>query len=270
MRYGHVIYPGGGEPRMIDIHCHILPGLDDGASDLEESLEMARIAEKEGIKKIVATPHHQNGKYTNTKADIIEKTKELNEHLQAEGIDLEILPGQEPRIYGELLKDLEKDEILTVARHPAYVLVELPSNHVPRYTGQLLFDIQMKGLTPVIVHPERNSELMEQPDKLYKFVKNGAATQVTAASITGYFGKNIQKFTEEIIEANLAHFFASDAHNAKSRTFKMAEAREVIAKKFGTDTLYMLMDNAQMATNGQSIFMEMPNRIRKKKLFWIF
>jgi protein-tyrosine phosphatase len=255
---------------MIDIHCHILPGLDDGASDLEESLEMARLAEKEGIRKIVATPHHQNGKYTNKKAEIIEKTIELNRHLQAEQIDVEILPGQEPRIYGEFLDGLAKNDILTVAHHSTYVLVELPCNHVPRYTEQLLFDIQMKGLTPVIVHPERNFGLMEQPDKLYKFVKNGAAAQVTAASLTGYFGKRIQKFTEDIIEANLAHFFASDAHNTKGRAFKMAEAKELIAKKFGTDTLHMLMDNAQMAVDGQHIFMEMPNRIEKKKLFWIF
>ncbi|RST74193.1 tyrosine protein phosphatase [Siminovitchia acidinfaciens] len=255
---------------MIDIHCHILPKVDDGPDDVRDSLEMAKMAAGEGISTIVATPHHQNGSYHNVKADIIQKTRDFNEYLKTESIDIKILPGQETRIYGELLEDFEKGEILTIAQSSMYVFVELPSSHVPRYTEQLLYDIQIKGLIPIIVHPERNSELMEQPDKLYKLVKNGAATQVTAASLTGYFGKRTQKFTEEIIEANLTHFIASDAHNTVSRSFKMAEAQELLKKKFGTDTLFMFMDNAESVVADQHIFREIPSRIKKKKSFWIF
>lgn len=175
--------------QIIDIHCHILPGIDDGAADFTESLEMAKAAAKEGIKKIIATPHHRNGSYDNYKDEIIHRTKELNDYLQSEQVKVEILPGQETRIYGEMVEDYEKGEILTLAEVSTYVFVEFPSGNVPRYTEQLLFDLQMKGVTPVIVHPERNAELIQQPDKLYQFVKNGAATQVTAASVVGYFGK---------------------------------------------------------------------------------
>lgn len=255
---------------MIDIHCHILPGVDDGAADFTESLQMAQKAQEEGIKKIIATPHHQNGKYNNYKKDILQKVNELNDYLQIEGIRVQILSGQETRIYGEMVEDYENGEILTLANISNYVFVELPSGHVPRYTEQLLFDLQMKGLAPVIVHPERNAELIEQPDKLYKFVKNGAATQITAASYSGYFGKKIQKFTADLIQANLTHFIASDAHNTTSRGFKMEEAYELVKKEFGTDLLFMFMDNAEAIVEGQDIFREIPERVKKKKLFGLF
>lgn len=256
--------------QIIDIHCHILPGIDDGAADFTESMEMAKAAAKEGIKKIIATPHHRNGSYDNYKDEIIHRTKELNQYLQSEQVKVKILPGQETRIYGEMVEDYEKGEILTLAEVSTYVFVELPSGHVPRYTEQLLFDLQMKGVTPVIVHPERNAELIQQPDKLYQFVKNGAATQVTAASVVGYFGKKIQKFTEDLIRANLTHFIASDAHNTTTRAFKMEEALEAINAKFGSDILFMLMDNSELIGDGKDIFREIPERIRKKRIFGLF
>lgn len=255
---------------MIDIHCHILPGIDDGASNFTDSLLMAKQAEAEGIRTIIATPHHQNGRYNNIKADIIEQTAELNAYLQTENVDVEILPGQETRIYGELIEDYEADEILTLANISNYLFIELPSNHVPRYTDQLCFDIQMKGLTPVIVHPERNAELIERPEKLYKLVTNGAATQITAASFTGNFGKNIQKFTFDLIESNLTHFIASDAHNTTKRGFKMAEAYDLLKKKYGIDSLYYFMDNAELIVGGKDIDREIPTRIKKKKILGLF
>ncbi|MCM3111988.1 tyrosine-protein phosphatase [Lederbergia lenta] len=255
---------------MIDIHCHILPGIDDGSDNFTESLLMARQAEKEGIRTIIATPHHQNGRYNNMKADIIEKTVELNDYLQAENVKVEILPGQETRIYGELLEDYDAGEILTLANISNYLFIELPSNHVPGYTDQLCFDTQMQGLTPVIVHPERNSELIEHPDKLYKLVKNGVATQITAGSFTGYFGKKIQKFTFDLIESNLTHFLASDAHNTTKRCFKMEEAYELLKKKYGTDSLYYFMDNAELIVEGKDIDREIPTPIKRKKILGIF
>lgn len=255
---------------MIDIHCHILPGIDDGASNFTDSLLMAKQAEAEGIRTIIATPHHQNGRYNNVKADIIEMTAELNAYLQSEKVNIEILPGQETRIYGEILEDYEAGEILPLANISNYLFIELPSNHVPRYTDQLCFDLQMKGLTPVIVHPERNSELIEHPEKLYKLVQNGAATQITAASFTGHFGKKIQKFTFDLIESNLTHFIASDAHNTKKRGFKMEEAYELLKKKYGTDSLYYFMDNAELIIDGQDIDKEIPVRIKRKRILGIF
>lgn len=178
---------------MIDIHCHILPGIDDGAKNIEDSLNMARAAVKQGIHTIIATPHHQNSKYLNPKEDILLKVSELNEAIQEENISITILPGQETRIYGEILEDYNNNEILPL-NHSNYLFIELPSGHVPRYTQQLLYDIQLQGLIPIIVHPERNQEIIERPEILFQFVEKGALTQVTAASISGAFGKKLKNF----------------------------------------------------------------------------
>ncbi|RYI28786.1 tyrosine protein phosphatase [Bacillus infantis] len=255
---------------MIDIHCHILPNVDDGADSLEASISMARQAAGEGIRSIIATPHHKNGHYDNTKEQILQYTSSLNEALENAHIPVNVLPGQEIRIYGELLEDYEKGEILTLNDGSKYVFIELPSNHVPRYTEKLLFDIQMNGLTPIIVHPERNAELIEHPDLLYQMVKKGTLTQVTASSVSGYFGKKIKKFSHQLFEANLTHFIASDAHNTSSRGFKMAEAFEEIGSEYGMDMVYLFKENAELLVQGKTVIKEMPSRVKKKKFMGLF
>lgn len=254
---------------MIDIHSHILPGVDDGAKDVQDSILMAREAVKEGITKIIATPHHKNGKFDNVKTSILEKIEELNTILVEEKIPLTVIPGQENRIHGELLEGYDLGEVFTL-NHSQYLFVEFPTGHVPRYTEQLLYDLQLKNIIPIIVHPERNQELIEHPDKLYKLVMNGALTQVTAASVAGYFGKNIKKFSEQLIEANLTHFIASDAHNITSRGFKMNEALDIVEEKYGTDMVYLFMDNAELLIEGKNIYKEVPEKVKKKKFLGIF
>jgi protein-tyrosine phosphatase len=255
---------------MIDIHSHILPGIDDGAKTIQDSIDMAKKAVSEGIHTIIATPHHRNGKYDNITSDILPLVDHLNETFKLEQINLDVLPGQECRIYGEILEDYQKGEILTLNKDSQYLFIEFPSSSVPRYAERLLYDIQVEGLTPVIVHPERNAELIERPDKLYRLVKNGAATQLTASSLVGYFGKNIQKFSQQMIEANLTHFIASDAHNINNRTFKMEEAMDYIEKKYGIDTVYYFTENAEMVVENKTIYKEIPEEIKKKKFLGIF
>ncbi|WP_102026503.1 tyrosine-protein phosphatase [Salirhabdus sp. Marseille-P4669] len=251
---------------MIDIHCHILPGVDDGPQMIMNSIVMAQAALDEGICTIIATPHHLNGKYTNTKLDIVKNVELLNQALLEESIPLTIIPGQETRINGDLVERLQQDEILPL-NDSKYVFVEFPSNHVPHYTSQLFFDIQVAGYTPVVVHPERNSTLIQDPDKLYRLVKNGALTQVTASSLIGKFGKKIQKFSTEIVEANLTHFIASDAHNTTSRGFYLRDAYDYIKREFGNGLVFQFMENAESLLDGRAVVGDQPNRIKKKKLF---
>ncbi|MDF0727050.1 tyrosine protein phosphatase [Cytobacillus sp. S13-E01] len=255
---------------MIDIHCHIVFGVDDGAKELNDSIDMAKVAVEEGITTIIATPHHNNGQYNNSKLDIINRVAMLNDELKQRQIPLTILPGQEPRIYGEILEDFHNGQILTLNNSEKYLFIELPAGHVPRYTEQLLFDIQMKGLVPIIVHPERNQEIIENPDILYQFVKKGACTQVTASSVAGYFGKKIKKFSLQLIEANLAHFIASDAHNISSRSFKMREAYGVVEKEFGMNGVYLFQENAELLIDRKTVYKEIPTRVKKRKLLGIF
>ncbi|MFB8422106.1 tyrosine-protein phosphatase [Priestia megaterium] len=255
---------------MIDIHSHILPGIDDGAQVLEDSLDMARQAVSEGIHTLIATPHHQNGKYINEKSSIIQRVDQLNAELEKQKIPLIILPGQESRIYGELVEDYIEGKVLTLNDNHKYVFIEFPSSQVPRYAEQLLFDVQSEGLTPIIVHPERNSKLLENPDLLYNFVNKGALTQVTAGSVTGRFGKKIKKFSFDLINANLTHVIASDAHNVSGRNFLMAEAMDVIRKEYGMDMIEQFYSNALAITDGAVCFKESPEKIMKKKFLGIF
>lgn len=255
---------------MIDIHCHILPGVDDGARSLEDSIEMAREASAQGIHTIVATPHHRNNQFENFRADILTRVDELNRVLQEEKIPVDILPGQETRIYGDLIEDLTAKEILPVNIDSSCILVELPTSTVPKYTNKLLYDLQVEGYTPVIVHPERNSELLQKPDILYELVKSGVLTQVTAASLVGKFGKKIRNFSHEIVQSNLTHFIASDAHNVRNRGFMMRDALQEIEDTYGIDLIYGYQENADLMIAGEAIVGDVPERIVRKKFLGIF
>ncbi|MBM7551674.1 tyrosine-protein phosphatase [Thalassobacillus pellis] len=255
---------------MIDIHCHILPGVDDGAQTLEESLAMVREAIDQGIDTIVATPHHFDGRYENHKLDVLQQVQELNYEIQRAGLDMTIMPGQEIRLYGEMAEELKRDELLPINVESGYVFVEMPSDQVPTYAKQLLLDILRTGYKPIIVHPERNKKFMQEPGILYELVKNGAYTQVTAGSVAGKFGKSVQKFTHQLIEHNLTHLIASDAHNVKNRGFFMKDAFREIKKRYGASSVYHFAENSFYVTDGQVVAADPPERIKAKKFMGIF
>ena len=254
---------------MIDIHTHILPGVDDGAKMEEDCLEMAKVAVEEGIHTIVATPHHKNGRYENEAASIRKQVDILQGLMNQENIPLTILAGQEVRINGDLLTDYEQGRILPI-NETNYILIEFPSSQIPQYTKKMLYDLQVAGLTPIIVHPERNKEILERPEKLYHFVREGALTQITASSIIGKFGKQIQKVSQQFIEGNLVHFIASDAHNTTSRGFYLREAYQEIKDMFGWDMHYMLMENSQLLVDGMYVNRMEPSMPKKKKFLGFF
>ncbi|WP_428909817.1 tyrosine-protein phosphatase [Niallia sp. Krafla_26] len=254
---------------MIDIHCHILPGIDDGAQSVSESIDMAKEAVREGITTIIATPH-KNSQYNNEKRDILDGVSQLNKTLSEQGIPLTILPGQEVRIYGEVIQDYLTGGKILPLNETDYLFVEFPSSSVPRYAERLFYELQTEGLIPVIVHPERNQEIIQNPNLLFKLINNGALSQVTAGSLSGYFGKKIKKFSEQLIEANLTHFIASDAHNVHNRTFKMVEAMDAVEKKYGLDTVYMFRENAELLVQGKYVYKEIPQQIQRKKILGLF
>ncbi|MDR4925430.1 CpsB/CapC family capsule biosynthesis tyrosine phosphatase [Peribacillus simplex] len=251
---------------MIDLHCHILPGVDDGSADMQESMVMAKKAVEAGITHLFATPHHFNERYVNVKDDIIDCVVKLNECLQQENIPLSVHPGQELRIHRELFVSLEKGEVLTLDNTDRYLLLELPSVHVPTYTQELIYELLLKGITPIIVHPERNKELIENHNLLFKLVQEGALTQLTSGSIIGLFGKNIKSFSKKIIEHNLAHFIATDAHDIASRGFTLQEAYETITKTYGIERALYFKENAEQLIHGQGPSIEKPVPIKKKFL----
>lgn len=254
---------------MIDIHSHILPGVDDGAKSEIDSIEMAREAVNQGITAIIATPHHRNGKYDNERASIRNSVDILSELFVKEDIPLTVLPGQETRLNGDMVEEIHNGKLQPL-NDSKYLFVEFPSANVPRYAKQMLFDIQVAGLTPIIVHPERNQELIEHPGRLYDFVKNGALTQVTAASIVGKFGKNIQKFSHQLIESNLTHFLASDAHNTTTRGFCMDDAFSEMKKRHGNELVYLFLENSQLVIDNHNVNRLEPEPVKRKKFLGLF
>ncbi|WP_332695138.1 tyrosine-protein phosphatase [Halalkalibacter lacteus] len=255
---------------MIDIHCHILPGVDDGPSTLAESLELARLAESEGITKIIATPHHQHPMFENSGPSILRKVEELNEAFEQANINLTVIPSQEIRIHGEVIQNMELGDVLPLTPQSSYLLVEFPSNGIPHYTTRLFYDLQMKGYTPIIAHPERNKVFVEKPDLLYDMVKTGVLTQVTASSLTGHLGKKVKKFTEQLIDANLTHFIASDAHNLNERPFRLREAYSVLEDGFGFDAVYQYKENAELLLDTHYVQVLPPEPVKKRKRLYFF
>ncbi|WP_367370640.1 tyrosine-protein phosphatase [Levilactobacillus brevis] len=255
---------------LVDLHCHILPGVDDGAKDLPMALGMARDAVAQGISHILLTPHHMDGEYTNHKVDVLRKTTAFQEALDAAKIPLTVFPGQEVHLTGELLTALDDDDILFMDEGGKYLLLELPHSGIPEYTEDMIFELQARGITPVIAHPERNHGFQKEPDRLYDFVASGCLTQITASSYLGVFGSEVEDFTQRIIDAGLGFVFASDAHNLKGRNFRMQKAFAKLEQHNGAEMVTWMQDNAKKIINGDDLEPSEYHYIKEKKKFWLF
>lgn len=172
---------------------------DDGAHTMADALAMAQVAVDNGISHILVTPHHMDGKYTNHKADVIQRTAEFQAALDEAKIDLVVFPGQEAHINGDLMQAIKNDDVLFADKTNRYLMLELPHSEVPEYTNQMIFESQAAGITPVIVHPERNHGIQKKRELLYDFVASGCLTQITASSYLGVFGDKVADFTQRIM-----------------------------------------------------------------------
>ena len=223
-----------------DLHCHMLPGIDDGSKNLSQSLAMARLALDDGIRIAVMTPHHLNGVYNNRSASILSALTAFREALIAEGIGLKILPGSELHLVPELPDELAAGHALTLANKGKAVLIELPVHTVPMGSEHLLEQILGQGLQPVIAHPERNSQLRQHPEILEEWIEMGCLGQITAQSCTGQFGPKIREASRLMISRGLIHVIASDAHRDRRRIPRISEGRIQVAR-WTNDTVAELL-----------------------------
>lgn len=211
---------------MIDSHCHILPRIDDGASDLEESLEMARIAFADGICNIIATPHISDGLFK--PEDISNRVDALNRHLVDHHIPVAIYPGAEISI--SLDPSLFHHYTLN---HTKFVLIELPHDHFPSFTAKLLSWLCAENLRPIIAHPERNPGVIRNPGLLINMLHPGIHVQVTAGSLTGDFGIDAQLCAEFLLDSGKVDILASDAHSSGHRPPVLSKAVELTSRRIG-------------------------------------
>ncbi|MDQ0243665.1 protein-tyrosine phosphatase [Bacillus fengqiuensis] len=254
---------------MIDVHCHLLPDADDGPKNVTASMEMAKQAIKQGIQTIVATPSHLNGSYRHERNSILEYVHTYKKLLAEYDIPLNVLPGQAIHLTEGLPKALDDGTLLTINNNEKYLLLVCPEHDMPPYTEQLLYDMQLKGLVPIISGPERNERIIEQPDIIYQLVKNGAIVQLGAKSIQGKFGMKVKKFAFQLLKANLAHVIASEATGKNDGNDTLKHTYADIKKKAGIEKVYMLQENAEYIVKGEMVHREQPVRIGKKR-FGIF
>lgn len=253
---------------MIDLHCHILPEVDDGADNLMKSIEMAEKAVDQGITHILCTPHHNNGKYTNPKYFVISQVEKLQIELDKRNIPLTLFEGQEVRITGTLIEEIKLDKILFTDISDKYILIEFPTIDIPSYTEQLFFELITMNKVPIIVHPERNAKFRENPNLLIPFLDMGCLAQLTAPSYVGVFGKSIQKTAKIMLENNLVQMIASDAHGVNKRNFYLKEAYEKLRKEFGEQKVLDFKDTAKKVINGDYISLDNYTAYEEKKFKW--
>jgi protein-tyrosine phosphatase len=255
---------------MVDLHCHILPGLDDGPEAIEESIAMAESAIVDGITRVVATPHCSSEYLFD-----FDQVRRLRDELQVKiGSRLQLATGCDFHLNPENLESLRRNPAIYCINQRDYLLVEFNEISIPPAMDQTLHDIQLAGLRPVITHPERNSILRAHPERLKKWVQQGCFVQVTGGALTGNFGPSCQTDSLRWIREGLVHFVASDAHNTRSRPLKLLPAYDVVLDQFSEEKARCLfIENPLAAFEGRElphvpeVEIELPPR---RKRFFFF
>lgn len=238
---------------MIDIHTHLIPNVDDGADSIKETLRLARAAVEEGITHTVLTPHHNRYWVTNEKDKVLKLTKEVEQAIQEENIPLTVSPSQEIRMNEEFSEELFAGNYLPLDENGQYYLVEFSWSDFPSFARTYLQEMLDAGITPVIAHPERQRPFLDNSDLLKGLIEMGCISQVTASSIVGDYTEEIRQASHYMMEENLIHVIASDAHNTYERPFNMVEALKILDKVYGTTYKEYLVDNAEKIFMGQKV-----------------
>ncbi len=232
---------------MIDIHCHILPGIDDGSSSLEESLAMADIAVADGIHTIVATPHIKGE--VHLPQFLQQQVVKLNEVLTKRNYPLQILVG------ADVSAMLPPQEIARYTINGSnYFLLEFPHSHLPKQARQMVFNMCMAGLRPIITHPERNPSIIREPELLFSLVDSGCLVQITAGSLTGNFGADSRDCASYMLKRGQVHFLATDAHSATHRRPVLSEGVSAASAIIGDEAAQKLVtSNPAAVLSGRSL-----------------
>ena len=252
---------------FLDLHSHMLPGLDDGASDWDQSLAMASAAAEDGIEGVVCTPHWVLGRYENTRPMILSALEKLREKMAEHDIPLKVYPGAELRLDVSLLQRIRAGDLLTINDTGRYALIELPEEFLPQGLEDFLWDLKVQKITPIISHPERNAALLCDPNRLYKWVQMGILTQLTSASLLGRFGTKVQEFAALLLEHKLVHVLVTDTHGTTVRTPKLSEGYRVIEDLEGKEVaLQLVYEIPRRIIQGEPVSPEEPISIPTRTL----
>ena len=251
---------------MIDMHSHIIYGVDDGSKNKEMTLEMLKLSIGCGVKKIVATPHYMKGRFVVEYGEIKDKVNELRQIIKNEALDIEIYCGQEVYYRENILEYYEEGAIGTI-NDSRYMLIELPMREFDvNNVIDNLYELTLKGIVPIIAHPERYIPFIKKPSLINDFIKEGYLFQLNAGSLTGDFGKDIKKLALYYLDNNMYYVVGSDAHSNVNRNTDISEAISGVLRdykcEFGKNGQLVLEDKEIVR---KSIFIK-----ERKKLFGIF
>ena len=238
---------------MIDIHTHLIPNVDDGADSIKETLRLARAAVAEGITHTILTPHHNRYWVTNEKDKVLKLTKEVEQVIQEASIPLTVSSSQEIRMNEEFSEELFAGNYLPLDENGKYYLVEFSWRDFPPFARSYLQEMLDAGIVPVIAHPERQRPFLDDPDLLKGLIEMGCISQITASSIVGDYTEEIRQTAHYMMEENLIHVIASDAHDTIERPFNIVEALNILESTYGTTYKDYLVNNAEKIFNGQSV-----------------
>ncbi len=231
---------------MIDLHCHMLPGIDDGPDTLEEALALCRHAVASGITHSVVTPHVHPGRYENDAASILSAVSVLRDALVREGIPLQLGHSGEVRISAEILPMVLANRIPFHGewKGKRVLLLEFPHSHILPGSDKLVKWLLQRNIIPMIAHPERNKDIMRDVSRMHEFVQMGCLFQVTSGSLSGRFGEIAEQRAKEIVAEGWATVLASDAHNLKARPPELADGLAVAIELLGEEAaLRLVQDN---------------------------
>ncbi|HET6389285.1 tyrosine-protein phosphatase [Hyphomicrobium sp.] len=217
---------------MIDVHCHILPGIDDGAPDIRASLRMASALIDDGVEAVVCTPHILPGLYHNTGPLIRAATEELRSALAAAGVHLSLFSGADAHICPDFGAKLKSGEILTLA-DSRYVLLELPMHVRPEPLTKFVFELMVAGYVPIISHPERLAWIEPHFSLIRRLARSGVWFQVTSGSLLGAFGRSAKYWAERLLDEGFVHLLATDAHDLERRAPDLKRGRDAAASRVG-------------------------------------
>lgn len=219
---------------MIDLHCHMLPNIDDGARSMEMALNMARAAVADGITITACTPHIMPGVYDNTGPDIKNRIDELQNILTENDINLKLAIGADVHVDTTLVAGLKSGHIPTLNKS-RYFLLEPPHNVYPPRLEDLVFNVKSAGYIPILTHPERLSWIEDHYDIILRLAQAGVPMQLTAGSVAGIFGKRIAYWCDRMFDDGIVSVLASDGHNLRSRPPVMSKARDLVATRLGEE-----------------------------------
>lgn len=234
---------------MIDLHCHLLPGIDDGPETLEEALAMARLAIADGIEKAYVTPHLHVGRWDNDLRKIEEAVRRHREELKKAGIALEMGFAAEVRCDYDIVPYVEQERVPFLGALEGYkvMLLEMPHSHVPVGADKLVSWLLARRIRPMIAHPERNKDIMRDGTKVLPFVREGCLLQLTADAVAGGFGPEAEKRAVEFLEQGWVTVLASDAHDTSARPPRMSAGRDAAARIVGEEEAARLVRGTPLA-----------------------